>query len=91
MERKARSTMSKKNNLDLTKPLPLNIIGSDDDPCFGELNDPTAKECMRCGDCEICAIVQSQKQHGKRKKIESEKEFRDISEKKVALKKKKKK
>jgi hypothetical protein len=94
MERKARSTMSKKfkkENVDLAKPLPFDKIGSEDDPCFAKFHDLTAKECQRCGDSEICAIVQAQKLHGKRKEVESKTEFRDITKtkKKVVLKKKK--
>lgn len=90
MKRKPRNVMAKKN-LDLTKPLdlPFDKLGSDDDPCFGKHNDPTAPECGRCGDSEICAIVQSQKAHLTRKKIESESEFKDIAKKKPFKKKKK--
>lgn len=75
--------MSKKKNLDLTKPLPIDILGSESDPCFAQFNDPEADECQRCGDCEICAIVQSQNMHLKRSKIESKKQFKDVVKKPI--------
>lgn len=90
--RKARNTMSKKHKeLDLTKPIPLDILGTEYDPCFGKLHDATASECQICGDSELCAIVQSQRLHVKREAIESEKEFKDLGKKKKSAKKKKKK
>ncbi len=83
-ERKSRTKLSKDTDIDIMKPISLELIGTADDPCFGKLNDPNADECNRCGDCELCAIVQSQKLHVKRKEIEDKQPFKDIQKVKVS-------
>lgn len=56
---------------DFMAPLDITMFGGEDDPCFGKLHLPTAKECKRCGDNEVCAIVMAQRAHGKRAKEEA--------------------
>jgi hypothetical protein len=64
---------------DLMEPLvDIMVFGSEDDPCFGKLNDPLNSICKRCGDAEICAIVQGQRLHLKREKQGHE--FKDEEE-----------
>ena len=86
MPRKERNKRKARKNLikgaDLTKPviLPLEQIGSKDDPCFGRLNDPRHPTCQRCGDIEMCSIAMAQLNNLKRLAIEKEKNFKDIEE-----------
>ncbi len=65
---------------DLLKPINIFELGGDKDPCFGKGYDLTTDECKRCGDSELCAIAMAQKLNVDRKVIESETEFKDISE-----------
>lgn len=62
------------------KPIDITVFGSQDDPCFGKLYSPMAKECSQCGDCEICAIVTSQKSQVLRGKQEAKHAFKDLEE-----------
>lgn len=82
-ERMARKKLA--NKVDLLKPMPQSVFdfGGDKDPCFGKFNDPDAKECRQCGDCEICAIVQGQKNHKLRAATEAENNFKDIEQEKI--------
>jgi len=77
-KRKPRNKMAKKVNV--LFPISLEEFGTENDPCFGKLNDPRASECQSCGDCEVCAIVQSQNTHLKRAKVEAKKKFKDLEE-----------
>lgn len=79
--RKPRNKMSKSVNL--LYPIALDKFGSKDDPCFGKLNDPKASECQRCGDCEICAIVQMSSTVKLREKVEGKQPFKDLEEKEL--------
>ena len=54
-------------------------FGTDDDPCFGKLNDPKAPECQRCGDFEFCAIVTAENIKRLRVKEESKTKFKDMN------------
>lgn len=85
-QRKSRNNLSTKSDVDIMKPIPLELIGTVDDPCFGKLNDPNAEECNRCGDCELCAIIQSQNLHVKRKAVEEKQPFKDMQTLKVTWK-----
>lgn len=80
-KRKARE--DKINQVDLLKPLNVFDLGGKRDPCFGKLNDPTHPVCRRCGDCEVCAVVQGQKGHAKRDEINENSNFKDIEEEKI--------
>jgi Na+-translocating ferredoxin:NAD+ oxidoreductase RnfC subunit len=77
IKRKKRNKIDK-SKLDMTVPLDILKLGSEEDPCFGKHHDPKAEECGRCGDAEICSIVCGQKLHLKRENIEKEKKFKDI-------------
>lgn len=79
MSREKRDKLDKAN-YDLTKPLDITVFGSENDPCFGKLHDPANNICGRCGDAEICAIVQSQRQHIKRAKEDATNKFKDNEE-----------
>lgn len=78
MTRKARK---KSKEVDVMIPV-VNILafGSENDPCFGKHNDPTANECKRCGDCELCAIVQAQRMHKVRDKESKKYPLKDLEE-----------
>ena len=79
MSRKKRNKIDK-TKIDFMKPVDITIFGSKDDPCFGKLFSPTAKECGQCGDSEICAIVTAQKAKLKRQTVESKGAFKDLEE-----------
>ena len=67
-------------DIDLLIPLDIFSLGSEEDPCFGELHDLKAPECMDCGDSEFCAIVKAQKLNIKRLEIEAKQRFKDIEQ-----------
>ena len=58
------------DEVDITKPFDVELLGSAEDPCFGELWDPVAPECKLCGDNEFCAVVFQQNRKKLRKKEE---------------------
>lgn len=78
-KRKARDTMKEKQ-IDLNIPVPIELLGSKDDPCFAKLHDPRAQECKRCGDSEICAIAMGQANHMLRLAEHKKKSFKDLEE-----------
>jgi hypothetical protein len=75
-KRKPRQSQGKP---DILKPFDVTKFGTDDDPCFGKLNDPKAPECQRCGDFEFCSIVMAQKLAQKRIKVEEKGNFKDLN------------
>lgn len=80
MKRVARTT-KKMKKLDLSKPLDISILGSEDDPCFGKHHSLTASECSLCGDREICAVLSAQQSNVKLRKAEEAKhKFKDLEE-----------
>lgn len=79
MSRKKRDKIDK-SGIDLMQPIDITIFGSENDPCFGKLNDPANSICQRCGDSEICQIVQSQKLHATREKQSKTTKFKDEEE-----------
>lgn len=74
-KRKPRKTTDIPN---LLQPFDITKFGTDEDPCFGKLNDPKAPECQRCGDFEFCSIVMAQNLAQKRIKVEKKNEFKDL-------------
>lgn len=63
--------------LDFSTPIDITLFGTSKDPCFGKLYDATQSECKQCGDCEACAIVQSQYQNLMRDSLEKENRYID--------------
>lgn len=62
----------------LFKPITIDMIGTSDDPCFGIGYDLSTRECKSCGDSELCSIQFAQKLGKTRKKLEEEKQFKDL-------------
>ncbi len=79
MKRKAQKKYVEQE-IDMMAPINLETIGTADDPCFGKFFDPSAEECGRCGDSELCSIACSQLLHKKRKVLEQKQPFKDIDE-----------
>jgi hypothetical protein len=79
MKRKARDK-EVKNKHDVSKPISIDIFGTEDDPCFGKHYSEKADECSMCGDSELCFIIKSQKQHKVREFEEEEANFKDLEE-----------
>lgn len=81
MAKKKREPRTDKiNKVNLLRPVNIFELGTENDPCFGKLYDPTAPECKRCGDFEVCAIVFGQNNHKLRDKVEEKENFLDIEE-----------
>lgn len=68
--------MAKGNKL--LKPISLESIGSDNDPCFGKNYDLTTEECKLCGDSELCCIRFAANQGKTRKQLEKENDYKDL-------------
>lgn len=66
--------------MSLEKPITLEQLGTQDDPCFGKHYDPRTAECSRCGDSELCAIALGQLNKASRSKIEKKSRFKDLEE-----------
>lgn len=69
--------------MDITKPITLESLGTNDDPCFGQHHDPRNGDCQRCGDNEFCALAMGQLTHMKRLEIEKQQKFKDMEEQKI--------
>lgn len=82
-ERKRKARTEKAPKVETLTPIPLDILGSEDDPCFGKYNDPRDATCQSCGDIEICAIAMGQRNHIKRLKVEASQNFKDMEEKEI--------
>ena len=78
--RKSRKQSIEISEKEISKPLDVLSMGSADDPCFGKEWDLKAKECKRCGDSEICAVVMAQGMKAIRAEIESDNRFKDLEE-----------
>lgn len=79
IERKPRTKLSKK--IDIMQPITIDMLGNDNDPCFGKHFDGKNSACKRCGDSEICLAAMGQKTHKKRDKLEKESTYLDLEEK----------
>ena len=78
-KRKPRNVINKQD-VPVTEPFDITKFGSEEDPCFGKLNDPKAPECKMCGDFEFCAMVMAENLNKVRQKEEKKSEFKDLSE-----------
>ena len=77
-KRKSREVIAEQG-ISLVEPFDITKFGSDEDPCFGKLNDPKAPECKLCGDFEFCAIVMAESLKSRRVKEEAKTEYKDLS------------
>ncbi len=66
------------SKIDILKPLSVEDIGTNGDPCFGKAYDLTTKECKLCGDSELCAIVFAQGLNKTRDQLEKENRYKDL-------------
>lgn len=73
-KRKARKETKEVNFL---KPIDITAFGTDSDPCFGKLYNPSTEECRRCGDSELCAVIFAQKMKKERTKEKATTRFKD--------------
>lgn len=65
-------------NTPILKPLSIEDIGHNGDPCFSKGYDLSTKECKMCGDSELCAIAFAQTMNKTRSDIEKENQFKDM-------------
>lgn len=63
---------------DIFKPIKIDDLGGDNDPCFGLHYDLSTKECKMCGDSELCCIKFAEKIGKTRKELENENEYKDL-------------
>jgi len=68
--------MAKKD--DILKPIDINTIGSNDDPCFGKGYDLSTNECKQCGDSELCCMKFAASLGKTRKQLEQENQYKDL-------------
>lgn len=78
MKKKKKNLPSIPEGQSILKPLSIEAIGSNGDPCFGIAYDLTTDECKMCGDSELCCIKFAAKMGTTRKEIESESQFKDL-------------
>lgn len=60
------------------KPIDLESIGDNGDPCFGQKYDLTTDECQMCGDSELCCIKFAAMMGKTRKALEEENNYKDL-------------
>ncbi len=65
MSTEKRTPHKKSMGLDLTKPLDLSTVKTDDGTCFGKLWDPSKEPCQQCADNDVCCILKEQLVKGK--------------------------
>jgi len=75
-KRKARNKIDKAK-INFLEPLPIKILGTSEDPCFGKLHNPKDSICRICGDSEICSIAMGRSLNSKRTQIEAKQPFKD--------------
>lgn len=63
---------------EILKPVNMNSIGGNDDPCFGKGYDLSTTECKQCGDSELCCLKFSQLVGKTRKQLEKDNQFKDL-------------
>lgn len=63
---------------DILKPIDINSIGSNGDPCFGKGYDLSTEECKQCGDSELCCLKFANLMGKTRKQLEEENQFKDL-------------
>lgn len=75
-----RDKVMKTINPGLLKPINLDIIGGNNDPCFGKLYDLSTNECKMCGDSELCCIKTAAFLGKTRKELETQNKFKDLDD-----------
>ena len=68
----------KKIKLDPLVPASLDMIGGENDVCFGREYDLSTDECKQCGDSELCAIKFAAELGKTRKQLEQENNYKDL-------------
>lgn len=81
MKRKPKKKPSKEfKDMDVLKPIDLNVIGGKDDPCFGKAYDLKAPECrVQCGDAEFCQMAFNARMKVMRIEAEKKTDFKDLN------------
>lgn len=66
------------DKVDLLKPIDIELIGTNGDPCFGKLYNLATKQCKMCGDSELCSIVFAQTMGKTRDQLNAENNYKDM-------------
>lgn len=78
MAKKEKQKLPDLSKTDILKPISLESIGTNGDPCFGQKYDLTTEECKMCGDSELCCIKFAAMMGKTRKDLEKENEYKDL-------------
>ena len=77
-EKKKKRDLPDLAKTEILKPVDIDSIGSNGDPCFGTKYDLTTSECKMCGDSELCCIKFAAALGKTRKELEKENDYKDL-------------
>lgn len=77
-QKKQKQNLPDISSAEILKPLNIDSIGTNGDPCFGTQYDLTTDECKMCGDSELCCIKFAAKIGKTRKQLEAENDYKDL-------------
>lgn len=77
-EKKPKKSLPDLSKTEILKPVDIDSIGSNGDPCFGTKYDLTTNECKMCGDSELCCIKFAAAMGKTRKELEKENDYKDL-------------
>ena len=77
-EKKPKKSLPELSKTEIRKPVDIDSIGSNGDPCFGTKYDLTTNECKMCGDSELCCIKFAAAMGKTRKELEKENDYKDL-------------
>ena len=77
-EKKKKKSLPDISKGDILKPIDIDSIGTNGDPCFGTKYDLTTNECKMCGDSELCCIKFAAAMGKTRKELEKENDYKDL-------------
>ena len=77
-KKKPKKSLPDLSKTEILKPVDIDSIGSNGDPCFGTKYDLTTNECKMCGDSELCCIKFAAAMGKTRKELEKENDYKDL-------------
>lgn len=77
-EKKKKKSLPDLAKTEILKPIDIDSIGTNGDPCFGTKYDLTTNECKMCGDSELCCIKFAAAMGKTRKELEKENDYKDL-------------
>lgn len=77
-KKKQKNTLIPLSKQPILKPIDINKIGTNGDPCFGKHYNLSTPECKICGDSELCCITFAQLVGKSRKELEEDNKYKDL-------------